>query len=108
MQGLRAVAPQPAGWDTASAGVLTAKDLFVTDSTHAVIVISQLSSYDILFAEEVRMVLPAASVESGTAIVSNNTLRIQPTAGIAVLRGSLLQNLDETLLRGWGGESRWP
>lgn len=53
VQGLRAVAPQPAGWDTASAGVLTAKDLFVTDSTHAVIVISQLSSYDILFAEEV-------------------------------------------------------
>ena len=108
MQGLRAVAPQPAGWDTASAGVLTAKDLFVTDSTHAVIVISQLSSYDILFAEEVRMVLPAASVESGTVIVSNNTLRIQPTAGIAVLRGSLLQNLDETLLRGWGGEAGGP
>jgi hypothetical protein len=47
------------------------------------------------------MVLPAASVESGTVITSNNTLRIQPTAGIAVLRGSLLQNLDETLLRGW-------
>ena len=45
------------------------------------------------------MVLPAASVESGTVITSNNTLRIQPTAGIAVLGPPA--NLDETLLRGW-------
>jgi hypothetical protein len=101
VQGLRATVPQPAGWDAASEGVLTAKDLYVIDATHAVIVVSQLSSYDILFADELRLHVPAGAVESHAPLVSNNTLRILPSAGRASLSGSLLASLDEAALRGW-------
>lgn len=101
VEGLRAVAPQPEGWDKASAGVLGARALTVLDSAHAVITVSQLASYDILYAEEVRLTVPAAAVESAAVLVSNSTLRINPTAGIARLSGTLLESLDEVALRGW-------
>ena len=101
VEGLRAVAPQPEGWDKASAGVLGARALTVLDSAHAVITVSQLASYDILYAEEVRLTVPAAAVESHAVLVSNSTLRINPTAGIARLSGTLLESLDEVALRGW-------
>ena len=101
VEGLRAVAPQPEGWDKASAGVLGARALTVLDSAHAVITVSQLASYDILYAEEVRLTVPAAAVESAAVLVSNSTLRINPTAGIARLSGTLLESLDEAALRGW-------
>jgi hypothetical protein len=93
--GFSALDPQPAGWNTASVGVLSVKQLTVLDPSLLRVTVPQMAAYDILFAEEIGLALPAAALSSRRPLRSNNTLRIVPSAGEAALGGALLGSLDE-------------
>ena len=105
VQGLQAVVPQPGGWDEASRGVLSARSISVIDPTHLSVTVPQMAAFDILRSQEVRLVVPPSAVRSNQGFVSNNTIRILPSAGQAELSGSLLTALDEASLRSGGGAS---
>ena len=100
VQGLRAVVPQPGGWDAASAGVLSARSITVLDATRLSVEIPQMAGFDILSAQQIQLSIPPVAVSSNHGYDSNNTIRILPSAGQAALSGSLLRSLSEDALRG--------